>query len=191
MPKKLKKIVTNTLELRKSIDQLLELKKQNIVLKDIAGSNRKEIESSVWNHLGIYFLNNGMYSDAVMVYTHMLEAIAEVEAKQKVEIHKGLALHNMGVAQLYLKNYDEGIPNILKAFEEDVKTFGKASAEKQLASKVKEGLFEFSGKIIDGNYLKEFTTESGMPVKDTISLMQNMDETEKLFFAKIVNSSKL
>lgn len=191
MPEKLTKIITSTFELRKSIDELLELKKQNIVLKNIANSDRKEIEASIWNHLGIYFLNNGMYSDAVKVYTHMLETIAQVEEKQKVEIHKGLPLHNMGVAQLYLKNYDEGIPNILKAFEEDIKTAGKTTAEQQLASKVKEGLFEFSGRIIDGNYLKEFTTQSGMAVKDTITLMQNMDETEKLFFAKIINSSKL
>ena len=185
------KIITNTLDLRKSIDRLLESKKKNIILKDIPGSNRKEIEASIWNHLGIYFLGSGMYSDAVRVYSHMLETIAQVEAQQNVEIHKGLPLHNMGVAQIYLKNYDEGIPNILKAFEEDVKTFGKAAAEKQLASKVKEGLFEFSCRIIDGNYLKEFTTKSGIKVKDTITLLQNMDETEKLFFAKIINSSKL
>ena len=191
MDDKLEKIVNETLELRKAIDELLALKKQNVVLKDLPDTDRKEIDSSVWNHLGIYFLSNEMHSDAVKVYTHMLDTIAEVETKQNVKIHKGLPLHNLGVAQLYLRNYDEGIPNILKAFEEDTKTLGKTEAEKRLASRVKEGLIEFSGKIIDGNYLKDFMTGTGLTGKDTLTLMQNMDETEKLFFAKVVNSSKL
>jgi tetratricopeptide (TPR) repeat protein len=184
-------IANNALELRKSLDELLELKKHNIVLKDIPNSNRKEMEASVWNHLGIYFLSNRMYSDAVTVYMYVLETITEAEAERKVDIHKGLPLYNMGVAQLYLRNYDEGIPNILRAFEEDVRTVGQTAAQQQLASKVKEGISEFSCKIIDGNYLKEFVNKSGIAVKNTICLMQNMDETEKLFFAKIINSSKL
>jgi hypothetical protein len=87
-------------------------------------------------------------------------------------------------------NFDEGIPNILKAFEEDVKSFGD-QAEQLLASKVKEGLIQFTCKVVDNNFLKEFNKNTGLQVKSTISLMKNMDETEKLFFAKVINSSKL
>jgi len=113
------------------------------------------------------------------------------EKKQGIDIHKGLPLHNIGVAQINLRNYDEGIPNILKAYEEDIKSLGSAKAEKQLAYRVKEGLFDFVSRVIDNNYLREFNNQSGLKVKETISLMQNMDEAEKLFFAKTVNSKKL
>jgi len=176
---------------RKAINESLSLKEQNVILKDVEGTKRKEIDSSVWNELGLYFLNNKMYLDALITYQHMLQTIANTEKEQGVDIHKGLPLHNIGVAQINLRNYDEGIPNILKAHEEDVKSFGKAEAEKQLAHRVKEGLFDFVSRVIDNNYLKEFNSQSGLNVKDTISLMQNMNDAEKLFFAKTVNSWKL
>lgn len=186
-----KGVIFKVLETRRAIDEALHLKEQNIVLSDTKNPKRKEIDASVWNELGIYFLNNRMYLDALMIYQHMLRTILDTEKKQGVDIHKGLPLHNIGVAQINLRNYDEGIPNILKAYEEDVKSLGIAEAEKQLAHRVKEGLFEFVSRVIDNNYLKEFNDNSGLKVKDTISLMQNMDEAEKLFFAKTVNSKKL
>lgn len=189
--KELKDIIVRDFENRKEVDESLRLKEQNIVLKGITGTNRKEIDASVWNELGLYFLQNRMYLDALKIYDHMLHTIMKTESGKGIEIHKGLPLHNMGVAQINLKNYDEGIPNILKAYEEDIKTFGKAKAEAMLAHRVKEGLFDFVSTVIDNNFLKGFNVCSGLNVKDTASLMQNMDETEKLFFAKTVNSKKL
>jgi tetratricopeptide (TPR) repeat protein len=185
-----KEVIFKVFETRRAIDEALRLKEQNVLLSDIKNSKRKEIDPSLWNELGIYFLNNRMYLDALMIYEHMLQTISNTE-KQGVDIHKGLPLHNIGVAQINLRNYDEGIPNILKAYEEDVKSLGSAEAEKQLAYRVKEGLFDFVSRVIDNNYLKEFNANAGLKVKDTISLMQNMDEAEKLFFAKTVNSKKL
>lgn len=167
------------------------MKEKNITLQSIKGTKRKEIEASLWNELGLYYLNNRMYLDALMIYEHMLQTILKVQKDQSVDIHKGLPLYNMGVAQINLHNYDEGIPNILKAYEEDVATLGKAEAEKQLAHKVKEGLIDFTSRIIDNNFLKEFSARSGVSAKNTISLLQNMDEVEKLFFAKVINSKKL
>lgn len=190
MEEKIKKIASENLKLRREIDNLLAEKREKYELKDIPESSTKEIESSGWNHLGIYFLENGMYSDAIAVYSDMLDTISKIEKEKTVIIHKGLALHNMGVAQLYLRNYDEGIPNILKAFDEDIKTFGKAVAEKQLASKVKMGLFKFLGENLDKNYLVDFNKETGLSA-DATTLLQNMDETEKLFFAKVINSNEL
>ena len=189
--KSLKDIISETLEIGKAIDEVLSEKKKNITLKDIPGTNRKEIEASVWNNLGLYFLNNRMYLNASKIYRHMLQTIREVEQEKGVEVHKGLPLHNMGVAQINLKNFDEGIPNILKAYEEDTKTYGSKKAESQLAYRVKEGLIDFVSRVIDNNYLKEFNNQSGFNIKNTMSLMQNMNEAEKLFFAKIVNSKKL
>lgn len=189
--KKVRDIINRTFETRKLIDESLRLKEQNIAFRDIKGTKKKEIEAPVRNDLGLYFLNNGMYLDGLKIYEHMLQTIPKVEAAKSVTIHKGLPLHNMGVAQINLRNYDEGIPNILKAYEEDIDTFGEAEAEKMLASKVVGGLFDFISKVVDNNYLGEFNRQSGLNVKNTITLMQNMNAAEKLFFVKIVNSKKL
>jgi len=189
--KKVREIITRTFETRKFIDESLRLQEQNITFADIEGTEKKEIEASVWNDLGLYFLNNGIYLDALRIYEHMLQTIPKVESAKSMAIHKGLPLHNMGVAQINLRNYDEGIPNILKAYEEDIDTFGEAEAEKMLASKVVGGLLNFISKVVDNNYLSEFNKQSGLNVKNTITLMQNMNEAEKLFFAKTVNSKKL
>lgn len=191
LKEKLKDIVYKTFETRKAIDECLREKEQAIYLRDIKDTTKKEIDASVWNDLGLFFLHNRMYLDALKIYEHMLQTISELESQQSVAIHKGLPLHNIGVAQINLKNYDEGIPNVLKAYEEDIEIFGSTRAETQLAYKVKQGLFDFTSRVIDNNYLKEFNKLSRLNVKNTSSLMENMDEAEKLFFAKIVNSKKL
>jgi tetratricopeptide (TPR) repeat protein len=191
LKEKLKNIVFNTLEIRKAIDECLLAKEQNISFRDIVGTSKKEVDASVWNDLGLFFLHNQMYLDALKIYEHMLQTILNVESTKGLRIHKGLPLHNMGVAQINLRNYDEGIPNVLRAYEEDIETFGIKEAERLLAYRVKEGLFDFTSRVIDNNYLKDFNEASGLKVQSTSSLMQNMDEAEKLFFAKIVNSKKL
>lgn len=188
---RVKDILSRIIEIRKAIDESLLLQEKNISLKDINGTNKKEIDALVWNGLGTFFLYNGMYLDALKIYEHMLQTVWRTESNKGVSIHKGLPLHNIGVAQINLRNYDEGIPNILRAYEEDVETFGQTNAEKMLASRVAEGLYKFVSKVVDNNYLTEFNRYSGLNIKNTITLMQNMNEAEKLFFAKIINSKKL
>lgn len=189
--KRVRDIITRTFETRKLIDDSLKLKEQNIIFRDIKGSKKKEIEASVWNDLGLYFLNNGMFLDGLKIYEHMLRTIPKVEGAKSVTIHKGLPLHNMGVAQINLRNYDEGIPNILRAYEEDIDTYGETEAEKMLASRVVEGIFAFISKVVDNNYLGEFNRQSGLNVKNAMTLIRNMNEAEKLFFVKTINSKKL
>ena len=186
-----KQVIFKVFETRRAIDDILRLKEENIVLRNIKDSKRKEIDASVWNELGLYFLNNRMYLDALITYEHMLQTISNAEKEHRAEIHKGMPLHNIGVAQINLRNYDEGIPNILKAYEEDVKTFGKTKAKGMLANKVKEGLFDFISKVIDNNYLQEFNRRTGLKISKTASVLDNMNEAEKLFFAKIITSKKL
>lgn len=189
--KKVREIITRTFETRKLIDESLKIQEQNITFRTIEGTAKREIEASVWNDLGLYFLNNGIYLDALRIYEHMLQTIPKLESAKSMAIHKGLPLHNIGVAQINLRNYDEGIPNILKAYEEDIDTFGETEAEKMLASKVMGGLFNFISKVVDNNYLGEFNSQSGFNVKKTITLMQNMNAADKLFFAKTINSKKV
>lgn len=157
-------------------------------MRDISGTDKKEVDASVCNDLGLYFLHNKMYLDALRIYEHMFRTISTVESRDGVSIHKGLPLHNMGVAQINLRNYDEGIVNVLRAYDEDIETYGNEVAEKQLAFKVKEGLFDFSSRVVDKDYLKEFNDRSELKIESTSSLMQNMDEAERLFFAKEVFS---
>jgi hypothetical protein len=85
---KLVKILNGSLKLTKQIDRLLELKKNTVTWKDIPKTNRKEIDATVWNHLGLYYNSNKMFSNAIKVYKHMLDTIAEIEAKEGIEIHR-------------------------------------------------------------------------------------------------------
>ena len=179
------------LESRKRIQGLLDNKVSSVQFKDIEGSSKKEIDASIWNELGLWFLSNQMFLDAANIYQHMLNTILKIEKEKGIVIHKGLALHNLGVAQLNMKDYDEGIPNILRAYDEDVEILGKTKADDSLANQVKEGLIAFTSLVIDGNYLKWFNKETDLSVSDTFSLLKNMDETEKLFFTKTVNSKML
>lgn len=67
---------------RKLVFESLLFKEQNISLKDVNGTNKKEIDASIWNEMGLYFLNNRMYSDALMIYEHMLQTILKVESQK-------------------------------------------------------------------------------------------------------------
>jgi len=188
--KRLSKIVKNIFETRKAIDSCLEDKRSEI-FHSVSELKGDELDVSVWNDLGLFFLEHHMNENAELIYRHMLNVAFEVERRINKRIHKGLPLYNMGVAQINMRNFDEGIPNILRAYEEDILKFGEEKAKEKLASKLKEGFLEFISKVIDNNYLKEFNTTSKLNIKTSYDLIANMNEVEKLFLAKIITSKKL
>jgi hypothetical protein len=57
----------------------------------------------------------------------MLKTINKIEVSRGIILHKGLALFNIGLAQIRLNNFDEGISNVLEAYDEDVRTAGLSS----------------------------------------------------------------
>jgi len=186
-------LVTKTaslaLEERKALDVCLRAKESEVRSSENPVMSG-ELDPSIWNDLGIYFLNNRMEAEAVIVYSHMLSIAQSLEGKHG-HIHKGLPLYNIGVAQINLRNFDEGIPNILKAHEEDKLRLGEEKAKQELAHRLKEGLIDFTSRIVDNNYLQDFNNASNLSIQRSYDLTQNMEDAEKLFFAKILNSKKL
>jgi len=185
-------IVRDIFDARKRIDTCLR-DKTTKVLAEGPSLKDGDLDASVWNDLGLFFLRNRMWGDAELVYRHMLKTAFEVENRWG-HVHKGLALYNMGIAQINQKNFDEGIQNVLKAYEEDERKLGKDAAKKELAFRLKEGFLEFTSRVMDSNYLAKYKTEAGALASGiglTWDLMVNMDDPEKLLFAKIMTSKKL
>jgi len=100
------------------------------------------IDKSVWNDLGIYCLETGLFGQAEHVYDRMLQTIIDYEEANKIRIHKGLALHNLGVALYKQGRVRDAVQKFSDAFEEDRKTFGEIEAQRGLA---KKALDELSG----------------------------------------------
>jgi len=188
----LEAIVRDIFEVRKRIDACLR-DKATRVLAEGPSSKDNDLNASVWNDLGLFFLHNRMWGDAELVYRHMLETAIKVEDRWG-NVHKGLPLYNMGIAQINQKNFDEGIQNVLRAYEEDERKLGRDAAKKELAFRLKEGFLEFTSHVVDSNYLAKFKAEAGAlasGIGTTWDLMANMDDPEKLLFAKIMTSKKL
>jgi hypothetical protein len=185
----LEDVATHALEMKKALSQCRAKKEVELQSSTTPLSNA-EVDASDWGDLGLYFWTNRMYQEMIVTFSHMLSAISRLE-KKFGHIHKGLPLYNMGIAQIGLANFDQGIPNVLKAFDEDKLKLGEIAAKKELAYKLKDDLLDFTARIVDNNYLKEFVTTSGLGVNHILDLLTNMEEPEKLFFAKLVNSRQL
>jgi len=91
------------LEERKALDACLRAKESEVRMSESPVKDG-ELDTSVWNDLGMYFLNNVMAAEAVIVYSHMLSDAQSLEGKHG-HIHKGVPLYNIGIAQINLRNY--------------------------------------------------------------------------------------
>ena len=152
------------------------------------------IDASIWNDIGGFFVTRGMPSDAELLYKRMLDTEIAVENKQKGLLHKGMALYNLGISQINQKNFDEGVPNVLDAFEEDVRQVGERQARFLLAHRLKEGLLVFISSYLDEHFLK--TLKQNVGDKDlqgysSLDLLKILDEPEKFFVCKIVNTKAI
>jgi len=146
---------------------------------------------SIWNDAAIPFFRVGSFSDSERIFKGMLQVIKESEAN-KGPIHKGLALYNMGISQFAQKNFDEGIANILAAYQEDKNTYGEENAKKFFAHKFNQDFLVRISEDVDQKYLnkirKVLISRADLASKSTKDLVEKLDEGEKLFFAKIMNS---
>src|SRR6267378_6392839 len=114
----------------------------------------------ILNDLGIFFLRRGMTTHGELLYNFMLDAITRKE-KSRGRLHKGLPLHNMGLAQIQEGNFDEGIPNLSAAYEEDVTSRGIKPAENELAFKLKESFIGFVVAELDKTYMPSVKAYAG------------------------------
>ena len=99
------------------------------------------IDKSVWNDIGIYYINNGLFRQAEFVYRKMLETIQKCEKRNNEQLHKGLALHNLGVALYYQGRKEEAKQRFSEAREEDRRTYGREEAKNKPAQTALTQLF--------------------------------------------------
>jgi tetratricopeptide (TPR) repeat protein len=149
----------------------------------------KEVtDSSIWVELGNFFHTLDDHSLAAEVYSRMLKTINNYGASN---IHKGLALYNLGIAQIESGNLEHGIPNVLEALEEDRKNIGAGSIG-QPASKLKSEILSFSVSQISRNQYPKFisTIPGKTPAPTLVSLISKLTEDEQLLLSKTILSSE-
>jgi tetratricopeptide (TPR) repeat protein len=113
------------------------------ILNNIIDIEDNVKDKSVWNDLGIYFIENGFYRQAEFVYRDMIQTINNYEKTTGKRLHKGLAFHNLGVVLLYQNRTEEAKEMFEHAYEEDKITYGVVKAESMQA---RETLRKFFNK---------------------------------------------
>jgi hypothetical protein len=174
---------------RKLVDDYLsdiqkELKVGTLDIKE----HVKEI--SVWNNIGKELFFFADYLLSAEVYRNMLQTILEEETRQSVRLHKGLALYNLGLSQIQLGDLDEGIPNILLAYIEDVRNFGQPVTSGLPAATVKNDILRTTSNQI-AIYLKSIRrVVKTYPISKLSEddLLSVLSEDEQLLLCKIIIS---
>jgi len=151
---------------------------------------------SIWNEIGVPLYLVGSFSDFERIFKEMLYVIEAVKKEKGEEhIHQGLALYHIGISQIHQRNFDEGIPNVLAAYEEDKITYGKENAEKYFAYKFEKDFVENLSESVDKDFFAEMkailTSHGDLADKSLRDLVVKFDESEKLFFAKTINSKMI
>jgi hypothetical protein len=98
-------------------------------------------DKSIWNTLGMAYLNHGLLEQAEYVYRNMLSSLEKYEVTHPdKKIHKGMAFHNLGTILYRQGKRKEAKEMFLKAFEEDKRTHGLENASKGQAKRALDEL---------------------------------------------------
>lgn len=98
-------------------------------------------DKSIWNTLGMAYLNHGLLEQAEYVYRNMLSSLEKYEVSHPdKKIHKGMAFHNLGIILYRQGKRKEAKEMLLKAFEEDKRTYGLENALKGQAKRALDEL---------------------------------------------------
>jgi hypothetical protein len=189
-----KKIVdlTNTIyNCYQDIGILLDDIKKSMLLRKVKIENHVH-SRSVWYDLGQTFFLRNDYSLVSYVYAIMLKTIEEYETKHKTQLHRGLALYNLGISQLNQKNYDEGIPNVLSAYQEDKRTYGIRKAENLFAKRLDVAFTTEVNNILESkcySTLKKLYPGSSSLVNSISDLTSKLEKSEKLLLMRVLISN--
>ncbi len=146
------------------------------------------ISKSIWNNYGLPLIGAGMLSDAERVYHDMLETIRTVESPQR-PLHKGLALYNLGIAQFIGGKFEQAIPNILEAYQEDVRRVGAPRANRLIASRFRKDLYNLIGSKLDRDFIQSIrASTSQIRAASYRDLFAKMSESEFLMLGRIILS---
>jgi len=102
--------------------------------------NEHVVSKSIWNTIAMPCLKYGLGKQAETIYRSMLETIQKYENKNNIRLHKGLALHNIGMALFYQGKRKEAKEKFQEAYEEDKISYGEETARKGLAKKALDEL---------------------------------------------------
>jgi len=100
---------------------------------------------------GLLSLYAGKYEDAERFFSEQYKLLFEAQDKENRPIHKGLSLHNKGLALYALGRQEEGIHNILLAYIEDTLNVGydlEDDADRAQAARILRDLFYFRLRIL-------------------------------------------
>ncbi len=86
------------------------------------------------NQIGLKFLRRELPQLAEVYYSKLLDTILRFEEENDKFFNKGIVYANLGIAQMAMDKFDFGIPNLLKAYEED-KDLINQSPERELIHK--------------------------------------------------------
>jgi tetratricopeptide (TPR) repeat protein len=141
------------------------------------------IDDSVWNLPGLFFFNRGNFSLSEMVYSCMLNIINKINPSA----HKGLALYQVGISQINNGNFDEGIPYILQAYEEDIKN-QPLKATNLPASETGKKILDYVSDLINTNYYPKLKTD--LPTYfgklSLAALLSKLSFDEQLFLVRLI-----
>jgi hypothetical protein len=101
----------------------------------------KDIYERAVNIAGFFLYRHGDFSGAEDAYKGMLQALYKFESHGSAKLHKGLTFHNIAISQFMERNFDEAVPNFLRAINEDVRAGLPASQS-------------FAGKILNERYVQ-------------------------------------
>ncbi|MGA3297530.1 MAG: hypothetical protein ABSD41_08760 [Candidatus Bathyarchaeia archaeon] len=151
---------------------------------------KKYLEDFV-NVAGIFLLRNGHYSAAERIYQQLLDSLVKFEAYGQTLLHKGMALHNIAIAQFLERDFDQFIANELRAYDEDVR--GGTLAKDSVAFTILN--LHYLGSLADA--MKEssaplFQEITGKALANEVTEMLDiLDFSTKLFTLQIWKSFQL
>lgn len=148
-----------------------------------------DIRNKVWNDIGEFLFNHGLFSDCERINNHFLNMLNKYDPDLKIS--KGGVRYNLGIAQLNQKNYDGGIINILNSLSEDIEQYGELKASNMNAAKVRESFNIFTVSIIDLNFMSIFKLFMKMDVnkKTTTKEILNVlpSDADRFLLTKSIN----
>lgn len=192
-------ILKTYFELIEKIRYLLEANK-SILIEDMEKSEsfnpeaeygEKNIYFNRANQVGLRLIIEGFPNIAEIYYNNLLNIILEFESSNPKSFNKGIVYANLGIAQMAINKFNEGLPNLIKANQED-KAFKDVSH--------KFGLFDsrlykqFENKTFEMIHqdLNFFAGQKGITITedDILNFLSSLDVESRLFITTIIRELK-
>lgn len=180
--------IIKIVEGRQAIYQNL-IEAENLISSGKIDLMNDDLRNEIWNEIGEFFFNHGLFTDCERINNNFLKILNLYDPTSKIP--RGGVQYNLGIAQLNQRNFDEGIPNILKALIEDEKIHGKLKASNMHAAKVRESFNIFTVSIVDKNFMTilekfiKLDASKKTATKDLLSILPT--DADQFLLTKSIN----